>query len=1061
MANVESDLIVNFINYLNTTIFKKEVIRSLQLLLPKSSKNINEIYVFTAAKDIKIYNSSIKNFLGLKDSNPIQQRSLYYHRFDEAFKYSTLNGESDEPINDDESQLKYETNPTEKVEINDELKTKLSDSKNMQSDWMAWIKKLSNYGKSTLWGYLEINEFDKFTSQEAISYFVIFDKAFENNPPSVDLIKLNKELNSFCISYLAHIAKLDMYKQATKAAMVAIMARNMSHNLGSHVLFYLKSLISDTPKQLDYFLYELELIENGNFQLTHLKALENKIKFNPVDTPDLIKAPFLRGLGRFIGYLQERQDFIATISNDFIPYYGSVSFKDFIYDELNPDLRIERHGNSSQKNHQEKNLLLEYIAASEKFYRKDIKIFFKDFDGLNKEHDDLKKLRNVRINLPGGIMGRQAFFSIFENFIRNTAKHASREKLNSLEFVIDMDIDTEYSNFYKVKLYEKNNIELRDVVTKISGAIEEVYINNQGGLLPGNKGIKEMRISAAWMRGFSVADINESEPTRNGNNEPPILGIKLVDKNGGDLIDAEEGCLCYEFYVPISNKIVLITEQEKKISDFIKINENLEENKKKELFDHLNKRTDFKIKTFEQYNKGNKNYDIILYDVNHSIADKIKSFSPTKCIPIAIEELKTKFDEFAENFDGKDDELLVSQIISSIYAYYIEDWASKNLGFTSTSDKKQIIIADKNYDPNATIHYSRDKRVFLTNESNEPAGEKLSEIYNNKTFSAKDLILFRTHNDTAKEFENFKNEYQVLYNKCAFIEGISGHNSTDRLIRNSVLDSEWVLKMMVSAYTKILIIDERIFNRISETKSQIKLDYTIEEIPTHSVEKFEQFFKEREPDYNVNELQKFKTVCTIIKNETKYSGNFNSVINKYLSFLFDFLEEQSKSTNSKLSNKKNELQKELLAKKNITVLNFDFNDEIVIKDISKVSIGKFSIPKKEKDENQWSDSFNLNEQFTFSQNHFVLVHQGILDKLYDNAKCKSTKDKQAVFDIFKEIFPIPEGFKYIIHSGRSRPEFLPKNVAFAQFSSVEAAFFDCKFSLNELVYAARNEKNEM
>ena len=83
-----------------------------------------------------------------------------------------------------------------------------------------------------------------------------------------------------------------------------------------------------------------------------------------------IELPILVGLGRFMNYLQERQDYIATIATDYIPANSTISFKDFIYDELKPDLRYKRHketGSSLSETvgTQPMNLLMEYIAFSE------------------------------------------------------------------------------------------------------------------------------------------------------------------------------------------------------------------------------------------------------------------------------------------------------------------------------------------------------------------------------------------------------------------------------------------------------------------------------------------------------------------------------------------------------------------------------------------------------------------------------------------------------------------------------------------------------------------------
>ena len=138
-------------------------------------------------------------------------------------------------------------------------------------------------------------------------------------------------------------------EEAIKSAKAAIMSRNMSHNLGSHVMSYLKQNLSSVRRMLnDKILYEL--VKNDKIASTITENME---------------MPFLVGLGHFVSYLQERQDFIATIATDFIPYNSTVNFKDGIYDMLNPDKKFERHSKNKETVLQTDNILLGNIARSE------------------------------------------------------------------------------------------------------------------------------------------------------------------------------------------------------------------------------------------------------------------------------------------------------------------------------------------------------------------------------------------------------------------------------------------------------------------------------------------------------------------------------------------------------------------------------------------------------------------------------------------------------------------------------------------------------------------------
>ncbi len=95
--------------------------------------------------------------------------------------------------------------------------------------------------------------------------------------------------------------------EAIKSAVAAIMSRNMSHNLGSHYLYYTKSTLEHLSDQSGYL------------------------------NPDI------RGAAKVISYIQSRMDYLATIiSNDKYPY-GSVNFKSQIWDELTVDDFSKRH----------------------------------------------------------------------------------------------------------------------------------------------------------------------------------------------------------------------------------------------------------------------------------------------------------------------------------------------------------------------------------------------------------------------------------------------------------------------------------------------------------------------------------------------------------------------------------------------------------------------------------------------------------------------------------------------------------------------------------------------
>lgn len=99
-------------------------------------------------------------------------------------------------------------------------------------------------------------------------------------------------------------------RESVKSAVAAIMSRNLSHNLGSHYLYYTKSTLEKLADK------------SGNL------------------------GPDIRGAAKVLSYIQSRMDYLATIvSNDKYPY-GSVNFKSQILDELTIDDFSKRHYNT-------------------------------------------------------------------------------------------------------------------------------------------------------------------------------------------------------------------------------------------------------------------------------------------------------------------------------------------------------------------------------------------------------------------------------------------------------------------------------------------------------------------------------------------------------------------------------------------------------------------------------------------------------------------------------------------------------------------------------------------
>lgn len=841
---------------------------------------------------------------------------------------------------------------------------------------------------------------------------IITDKGFYDE--NIVLLKEIQFNLSVIFSYIRSYERLIEIKyHAIKSAKAAIMARNISHNLGSHVIYYIKDAILGfedihTYPHLAEFSKKGDDIIFPNHIYKELKASIKDIKKEERE----FKAPFLRGLVRFLNYIQERHDYIATISNDHIPYSGAINFKDFVFDIIIPDSKIERHKTSERElaNYKEQNLLLDFIAKSENLNRASINIYYKTFDKkgkftptvaqstyekVNRESQQsdshLKDLRNIELSLPSGIMGRQAFFSIFENFIRNTAKHSQKNSNKTLEIVFCVKKEDDY---YQFMLYDEKNTTTRDILkNKIQKALEEPYTKEDGQLSEANKGIKEMRISAAWLRGLQVENIDEQKLLLKANGTcEKLIEATLInpEKPEEELPETnKKGTLCYTFKVPVSKKMIIITE-------------------KKE----INETNQFNIVKPEEYKKRGflKNYRLTVIDesLNDKEIDDLKKYTPVRILII--------------NLDTLSDKSQTEKMYNNLYYKWICDFINIE---NKSIFKFNIYIADKNmsFKQKNKKNYSK----IIANTSFD------STVWENSLETPS--IIFRTHNDTEEEFKEFKDNNPAIYNHTSFIEGISGHNSTDRLLRHEELNQEWYYKMLESALVKITILDERIYDHYKAENAENYNENYLNDLKNNldTIEKLQSFIENNILDHvNVEQSETFKKLKENIGYKTKYkSNNYEQSINYYSQKLYNEL----------LIRNVNNINQTILNKKNIFIYNLEKNnkEELLLLEL-----------------NQEHKKLKLDTLNEIVKSHFVCIHQGILEKLMPLDTTDGDNIEKAICKI-KKLFPLYSNGKYIVLSGRSKPNNLPLDVGFAQFSSVEAALNDCKFSLSELVFNAITE----
>lgn len=300
----------------------------------------------------------------------------------------------------------------------------------------------------------------------------------------------------------ALIPKVRARRAALRSAVSAIMGRNMSHNIGSHVLARYSGKINDdhVPKG-----------EKTDHQ------------------------------GDFFSYLQRRMDFLAEMATSDGAFWAApLSLKAQI-ERLNYRVQQDRFAEGA------KPVLLTYITGKEtggSALKASV-----DYHG-----------EDLMFSCPGGDVGVHALFVILENIIRNSARHGAEDPGEEMITITVCSEDND-SEFIKLDIIDpRSQLDEDGRILSKSGAGEhqngsgadsnppvhqkindilrnEPFLDAEGR--PNSKywGIREMQICAHYLRGFPLSDLEG-----NGRGGHPVLeaGVKEID--GGY-------CLKYKVYL--------------------------------------------------------------------------------------------------------------------------------------------------------------------------------------------------------------------------------------------------------------------------------------------------------------------------------------------------------------------------------------------------------------------------------------------------------------------------------------------------------------------------------
>lgn len=364
------------------------------------------------------------------------------------------------------------------------------------------------------------------------------------------LIKFPKETLS-AISLLSNlwISKIWDYENnawananAVRASIAQVMARNMSHNFGSHVLS--------------------NLVGDGVYEKLDDESVKKLTSFNSEETDEVYKDLYKASdknhqLQFFFQYLKSRMDYLSEVT------FGVSNL-----------LTTKMMNNEVIKELDQVRILLNYISGVSNFnYR--FELIVVDEKGVAKK---VTTENDIAVAFPSDVLGCQAFYNIIENIIRNTAKHAKNNNGETVTFTITIKdnfakeagcediegVDELYCVEIDNGVTEDNIDELVNGKKDKSGKIIIKGQNNRlnDSVLEGQNlrssslGLLEMEASAAFLRQIDLPEIESDDYTvdlndkyyhvdSKGKKRLNILKAFAVKKNEKDI----EGHLGYRFFM--------------------------------------------------------------------------------------------------------------------------------------------------------------------------------------------------------------------------------------------------------------------------------------------------------------------------------------------------------------------------------------------------------------------------------------------------------------------------------------------------------------------------------
>ncbi len=321
------------------------------------------------------------------------------------------------------------------------------------------------------------------------------------------------------------IATGQMLRHAHRSAVAALMARNLSHNIGSHVLVRIGN-----PETLMKILYQPGFLAEWD-------------EVSPDETFHISDGRAMRAgaetVARFSAFLQSRMDFIADIATgEQPPFPVNVPFYS---DCLQPlfdqpilwDTLCASHGLRKED-------FVFQVAVGGWMARRTAALDKPEYLPAGAERTAEERISGLWVGMPNGAVGAQALYCIVENIVRNTAKHSSpghRGPLG-LRILVETDISTDTADVFADPLTVHDVVaitvsdnwgKLREapgIIDSINEELRDPLITRAGQLQTKSRGLKEMKAAAAYLRGLEPAAVRSEL-------RPALIRAVDVDGNLG------------------------------------------------------------------------------------------------------------------------------------------------------------------------------------------------------------------------------------------------------------------------------------------------------------------------------------------------------------------------------------------------------------------------------------------------------------------------------------------------------------------------------------------------